>query len=89
MIRRRQRALRGRRCLVVVEAACLTRRKAVKACLPQTAYTLSKAEVTDVVDATVIITPIVVVHPILLTTKRNKRKEEFIRDRRLVVIGNE
>lgn len=46
---------------------------------------MSKEIIIDVVDVTVIITPIAIVHPILHSTKRNKRNEEFIRDRRLVV----
>lgn len=47
---------------------------------------MSKAEATDVVDVTVIITPIAIVHQTILhSTKRIKRNEEFIRDRRLVV----
>ena len=82
---RRRRQVRGLRVLVVV--ASLISRKAAQVCLPYRAhYHLIKAEVIDVVDATVIITPIVNVHKMILhSTKRNKRNEEFIRDRRRLI----
>lgn len=45
-----------------------------------------KAEVIDVVDVTVIITPTVNAQKMILhSTKRNKRNEEFIRDRRRLI----
>lgn len=80
-----RRPQRGRpRVLVVVEASLISR-KAARVCLPYIVYTMSKVKDIDVVDVTVIITPTAIVHPILLSTKRNKLNEEFIRDRRLVV----
>lgn len=80
-----RRQVRGLRVLVVV--ASLISRKAAQACLPyKVHYHLIKAEATDVVDVTVIITPTVNVQKMILhSTKRNKRNEEFIRDRRRLI----